>query len=164
MARKGLRTMLPIGSLKARRNRGFTLLELVLAVIVILILVNAATPTFRRPFERLQLRRDAQTLAQLMRYVQARAIAERTPHQINFDFSAKAYWASKGEAAIDGRWGKTFKLPPTIKIAGNLDVDRSFITFYPNANVDQAVIALTNEHGESFNVIAQRKIGYVEIK
>ena len=104
--------ILRIGQLSRGKNKGFTFIELVLVTIIILILVGFIPPLFRKSFSGIQLKETTQNLTQLMRYVQARAIAERKVCRINFDFEQGTFWAE----GIKGRWGKTFNVPLGISI------------------------------------------------
>lgn len=159
--------ILQIGKRARERNKGFTFIELVLVTIIMLILLGFSTPFFKKPFANLQLKRTTQDLMQLMRYVQAKAIAQRELHQINLDFSKSSFWASikkddsSGELRrLSGRWGKTFQTPEGISIAS----ESSVITFYPNGSSDKAEIKISNITGEAFIITTDRTIKYAEFE
>ena len=164
--------ILPIGKRSQPKNKGFTFIELVLVVIIILVLVGLSIPQFRRPFTSIQLRNTCQNLVQLMRYVQAKAIAERRFCRINFDFEKGTFWPtieddiSPGKfKRINGKWGRTFKVPDGISISGDDSfVEASFVTFYPDGSSDKAKIEISDSKGKAFAITTQRAISYVEIE
>jgi len=159
--------ILRIGKRNQLKNKGFTFIELALVAIIILVLVGLSTPLFRRPFSSIQLKNTCQNIVQLIRYIQAKAIAERKFCQINFDFEKGIFWltmeddTSPGEfKRIKGKWGATFKVPDGISI----NSDTSFITFYPDGSSDQARIRIFDSKGKAFTVITQKNFGYVKIE
>lgn len=155
------------GKISLRQNRGFTFIELALATIVILILVGLATPLFRKPFSDLQLKNTGQTIVRLIRYAQAKAIAERRYTRINFDLDQGTFWSTvKNEDSlgqfqrIEGKWGQVFKAPKGTSIY----LERPLITFYPDGSCDQTEIKLSDGKGKDLSISIEKNIGYVNIQ
>ena len=148
---------------------GFTFIELILVAVIILVLIGVSVPIFRSSSSSAHLKAVSQNLAQLMRYAQAKSIAERKLVRVNFDFEQGAFWLSvQGGAVtdtdtferIEGRWGTVVEAPEGITISG----ETPFITFYPDGSSDKTKIKIYNKAGEAFSVTAQRSISYVEVK
>ena len=102
-----------------------------------------------------------------MRYVQAKAIAERKFCRINFDFGKGTFWPTVQDETsptefkkIKGRWGKTFRTPAGISING----ESSSITFYPDGSSEKTEIKISNNEGKTFTITTQKNIGYVKIE
>lgn len=171
---------MPIGKQKPPRNKGpsgFTLIELVLVCVIILILVSLSTPLFRKPFAGVRVRNTCRQLTHLMRYVQAKAIAERRLCRINFNFEQGSFWPvvekdeSPGEfERIEGKWGRTFDLPQGVSISGKILSEAGkagetlVIRFYPDGSSDKAEIKIFGSAEDVFTITTQRNIGYVNVQ
>lgn len=162
-----------IGRLRQRRNKqgrqnaAFTFIELILVVVVILALLGMAVPLFRGVFTGVRLQDSCQYLVQLMRWTQAKSIAERRVYRINFDFEKGTFWLTaqdsednKKFSRIKGRWAKTHKLPEGITAEG----ENAIIAFYPDGTTDKKSIRLSDKRGDSFTITAKRRIGYVRME
>lgn len=150
-------------------NKGFTFIELVLVAVIILVLIGVSVPMFRSSSNSAHLKTISQSLVQLMRYAQAKSIAERKLCRVNFDFGQGIFWLSTQGGAftdmdtferIGGRWGAIVEAPEGITVSG----ETSFITFYPDGSSDKTEIKIYNRAGEAFSITAQRSISYVEVK
>jgi hypothetical protein len=102
-----------------------------------------------------------------MRYVQAKAIAERRLCRINFNFEQGSFWpgVEKEEGPgeferIEGKWGRTFDLPQGVSISGETPV----IKFYPDGSSDKAEIKIFGSAEDVFTITTQRNIGYVNVR
>lgn len=165
--------MLRIGRPKTPKNRGFTFIELVLVSIIILVLVGLSTPLFRRSFSGVQLKQTCQNLTQLMRYLQAKAIAERNILRLNFDFAQGTFWPTVEDEEsvgkfkrIKGRWGATVKAAEGVAIEALEEISVSegvpYISFYPDGSSDKTKIKISDNKGKSFIITTQRIITYAE--
>lgn len=159
--------ILPIGKRPQFKSRAFTFIELILVAALILVLVGASVPLFRKSFSGIQAKDTSQNVVQLMRYAQAKAIAERKLSRVNFDFIEGAFWLSVQDEAspqefkrLKGKWGLTFKAPEGISIEG----EASFITFYPDGTSDKTKIEISDNKASSFTITTQRTIKYVEVE
>lgn len=148
-------------------KKGFTFIELMLVVITIGIILGLSIPLFRRTFTDLQLENLTQSMAQLMRYAQERAIVERFPYRINFDFDKGRYWVAVGSDAFDpntfqrlgGRFGRVYVVPNGISIDG----EDGALTFYPDGRADRGCIYLTDQKQTFYTLTTQGRIGSVKI-
>ena len=149
----------------------FTFIELILVTLIILIFAGLSSPLFRRPFTNIQLKSTSQHLVQLMRRLQAKAVAERQFCRLNFDFTKNIFWPSVkidnsggvSFAEIKEKWGKPFRVPQGLSIS-SIDKDITFITFYPDGSTDQAEIKISDNKGRVFTVSTQKHIGYIKVE
>ncbi|UCB56655.1 MAG: prepilin-type N-terminal cleavage/methylation domain-containing protein [Candidatus Omnitrophota bacterium] len=124
---------------RTKNKSGFTFIELVLVTLIILIVAGLAAPLFRRPFSSIQLKNTSQGIVNLLRYAQARSIAEREIQRIDFD---------------------NFKIPEGISISSESD----FINFYPDGSADKTEIKVSDNKGKTFTITTQRNTGYVKVE
>jgi len=156
-----------IGKRPLLKNKGFTFVELILVTVIILVLVGLSTPLFRKPFRNIQLKNTCRNLVQLMRYGQAKTIAERRLSRVNLDVGKGIFWLTVQDDTspaefkrIKERRGRTFKIPDNISI----DSEISFITFYPDGSSDKAEIKISDNKGKAFIITTQRAIRYAEVE
>jgi Tfp pilus assembly protein FimT len=165
----------PIGRPKILHNKGLTFIELILVAIIIAVLVGLSTPLFKTSFSGLQLKRSCQKLVQLMRYAQAKSIAEREVTRLNLDFDKSTFWLSaQGNNSsaefklLAGRWGKVHTITEAITIEPVDDLpednETAYISFYPDGSIDQAKIKISDEKENGFIITTQRTIRYAEIE
>ena len=92
---------------RIRRNRGVTLLELVVTLAVVAILVAAAAPSFVDFFDRYRLRGAADDAMSLI--ANARTAAVKNNRDINIDFGGTtSNWCIGANAAVDPAAGQPF--------------------------------------------------------
>lgn len=73
-------------------NAGFTLIELVVAISLVLLITAVGAPSFRQLYERSELQRASGEFTNTLRYAQQRAVLERTPIRVVIDVDANAFW------------------------------------------------------------------------
>ncbi|MHB8107230.1 MAG: pilus assembly FimT family protein [Candidatus Cryosericum sp.] len=78
------------------RRKGFTLLELVVTMAIVMILVAIATPTLERYVARVQLRLAGTTLVQDLREMQASAVGEDSFYTMVFVTDENRYYFRQG--------------------------------------------------------------------
>lgn len=121
-----------------KRYLGFTLIEVLLVVVIVTIMVAIATPLFRNTLTTIQVDNTAQDIAQLMRFLQARAAAERITCQLRIDLAAGSYQASQ---LVAGKT-KSSSIGQTKIIPDNTNVvaTKNPIFFFPDGTVDSVTI------------------------
>lgn len=80
----------PSGVRRAR-GRGFTLIELILVMAMLLIVISVAAPSLSRFFHSRRVDAEAQRLLALTRFGQNRAVSRGLPMQLWFDEDLKQY-------------------------------------------------------------------------
>jgi prepilin-type N-terminal cleavage/methylation domain-containing protein len=162
--------ILSIGSLSQLKNRGFTFIELILVAIIISVLAGLTTPLFRKPLRSIRLKNTCRNLVHLMRYAQAKSIAERKLCRINLDLQQGAFWLTEqdedgsfsadGFERLQGTWGRVVYLPDGI----SLSAEAPLITFYPDGSSDRVKLKIFAGEEEHFAITAQRNIAYVQVE
>ncbi len=74
-----------------QRTRGFTLIELSIALLLLTLMFSIAIPRFSELTE-INLRSSARQLAAMMRFLYAEAGFKKTYFSLIFDFSSQSYW------------------------------------------------------------------------
>lgn len=149
------------------QHKGFTLVELVLVTMIILVLAGLSTPLFRGPFRNIQLKNTCGKVQQLIRYLRARSIAERTICRMNFDFEQGLIWPTEEDETAAGEfkrikksWARTYQIAEGISIQG----ETNFITFYPDGKTEQVQITLSDSQGKTYTLTTQKGMGFVKIE
>ncbi len=161
--------ILKVGKHSHLKNKGFTLIEIVLVSIIIVILVGVSSPVFRNSFSGIQAKDACQNLVYLMRYLQAKSIAERVFSRVNFDFKEGLFWASlekkdqPGEfERLKGKWGKAYKIPQGISLSLEAE-DEPVIEFYPDGSSSSVKIKISDNKAAAFSINTQRTIRYEQV-
>ena len=174
--RRGFTPLETFGGVQMKRASltGFTLIELTLVAVIILVLVVLSSPKFRGTFTSLQIDDAAQRMAQVIRYGQHRAIVEERRFRLNLDNTRGVYrllseskdtdgGVSEGMAAafdpIEGRFSDIFPLPDGVAMVS----DAKDIDFYPDGRSGKVTINLKNRDGRELTMRTTGRAGYVEI-
>jgi Tfp pilus assembly protein FimT len=133
---------------KKTNIKGFSLIELLLVVTLLIVLAGLNLPAFKNTYNRLKLENCALNIISLARYAQQRAIVDAANYQLHFDTTKKNYWLTRlagdttqKEERLHGRFSQDFQIPSDI----SADTSADSINFYPNADSDEAIIVLTND-------------------
>ena len=152
--------------LRLRRTSGFTLIELTLVTLLILILAGLSTPLFKKTLSDLSARNASFSICKLINYAQEMAVLERVNYEIAFDFKNSKYRlfklsvSEKPPAYVKaaGRFGKLYGLPQGLKLAGVKDA----VVFYPDGHCDEVNVSVLTKIG-GYSVKAKRFGNMVEI-
>jgi type IV fimbrial biogenesis protein FimT len=74
-----------------RRNRGFTMIELMVVIVVIGITAAMAAPMFTRIIPRIKTKAEARNILNFMREARSRAIAENTQYGVYLNINNRQY-------------------------------------------------------------------------
>lgn len=153
------------GNLKIKSLKGFTFIEILLVVVLLSIVAVLAAPNFSNTYYNFLLSDTSHNLTYLMRYAQARAIAERTIFRLNFDTENSKYWLTKETNPeeeqfknVEGKLGRIFKISEQLKLECDLDA----INFYPDGRIDKTNIYLNNKNEKFFTISTEAQSGYVQ--
>ena len=138
---------LPIGETK--RNRAFTLIEILLCIIILGIVLAIAAPNFSKGYSKLQLNETADDLLTVSRWAQAMAIGQERIYALSFAEDRNSFCLVREKMppnpddhddfeAVKGSLGKKHLVPGSIHM--NVSIDR--IKFYPDGTIDPVSIKL----------------------
>jgi len=144
-------------SLRRLRALGFTLIELTLVTLLVLILVGLSTPLFKKTLSDLSAKNRSFSICKLINYAQEMAVLERKNYKIAFDFKNGRYQLLELSSSdlppaykkTTGRFGRLFGLEQGLKISGA----RNEVVFYPDGHCDDIEVnVLTSTSGYSIIV------------
>ena len=171
----------PIWRLPA--DRGFTLLELAVVLLIIGLLVTVAVPRFT-DLTGTRLESSARRLAALVRYLSGEAAFRSHLYRLHYDLDQQSYWVTVLTTAQnaaefitdDAPLSRPVQLPPSIVFAdvqvpdvGRVNRGQVYTHFYPHGYIDPTVIHLRDQSSRVLTVVipsltgeAQIYEGYVE--
>src|SRR5271170_3694339 len=97
--------------------RGFTLLELLMVMFLILLMAALVAPSLRTFSANRDMDNDASVLVSITQYAQAQAVAQGQTYRLNLDDKAGTFWLTYREelassfAAVMTEEGKQYQLP-----------------------------------------------------
>jgi type II secretion system protein H len=77
--------------------RGFTLVELLVVLTILVLLAALAAPAFTRQYHEAKLQAAARDLVALMRYARSQAVVEGTTYRLNIDRDGGRLWITRYE-------------------------------------------------------------------
>ena len=141
--------------------RGFTLIELLVVIAIVSITLGLVTPVFRKTFSDIQLKTCVQDMVSLIRYAKEHAIVKNTTLRFNLDTKEGSYWLTKKEQDKDvfrrlsGNLGRRYISPSGLQI----ETKENYIDFYPDGELTQAEIRITNPNKKSLTIFLKPNIG-----
>jgi Tfp pilus assembly protein FimT len=97
-----------------RDSRGFTLLELVVTLFVIMVTIGLVAPVISRSSEAIRARSDVAGFSAVLRHARERAITTRQPHFVVVDPANRKITVLQGSA--DGEVKQTRQLSERLKV------------------------------------------------
>lgn len=162
-----MKTMSAAGNeMNCDRNRGFSLLELLVVVLVLGLVLAVAYPSLSRATSTLHLRSAARDVLNSFRYARERAVAEQKTMVVTVDREKRTLRLSNDL----GDGGRTYTLPNDVQIrrltaGGDEAVENSLtIRFLPNGSAEKAEIALGVDAGRTLRVITDSISGGARIE
>jgi prepilin-type N-terminal cleavage/methylation domain-containing protein len=138
----------------AGNERGFTLLELSLVILVMALAVAISYPALTRGSSSFQLKATGREILNLLRYAREKAITEQRPLMVVFDRDKQTVVLADefGEPA------KTIAMPNNVRIArlalpsGELQQGPLAVHFLPNGSAEKAEVQLDSDRGISVRI------------
>jgi len=155
--------------MKKNSSAGFTLLELLFVIMLILILAAVNYPLFRNNLQGLQLSSFSKKLQVLFIYLRDQSIVERKAIYLVIDVENKKYWSEIiGEDGQDVVL-KRYIVPERIEI----ETKNNKIAFYPDGTIDgvdskgetdKVVIKLSSSDNQNVTLTTKGVYGGVKLE
>lgn len=131
---------------RGRPGRGFTLLEVILVTVVLLVAVGMAVPNFTPAWRHMLLKQAARDAAYLIRYAQSRAITHNVPHRVQFSREGHEYRITQAAAGsgtaiaegdetawsgIEGRYGRVQRIHEDFQV----EADPAKVDVLPDGSI-----------------------------
>lgn len=153
---------------KNRRTKGFTLIELVLVISIMMVLALLAMPVFSKIYIDSKLKSSTQAVTWVLRYAYQAAISEGVQYRVHFDSYAGAYWLEKQENGtvpsnfnkINTALIKEKNLPEGVTFKKTEPPD---ITMSPTGLGESACIYLANNNGSVYTIVFSGLTGQVTV-
>jgi len=148
------------------RDRGFTLLELMIVVLVMALVLAVAYPSLSRGTAAIHMRATARDILNVFRYAREKAVTEQTGMQV-------AVLRDKQELVLSddlGDGSQSYALPHDVKIqrlalAGTEVVDGPLIVrFLPNGSAESAEVLLKSDNGSELRIVTDPITGGARVQ
>ena len=132
---------------------GFTLLELILAMLIVCVVLALAAPSLRGFAQGRAVVNTADQLVSLARLAQQQAVSEARTYRLNIEPRDGLYYLSAQDGdqflRIEADWGRAFELGEQISAETDClrDSDGEYLEFYPDGRCTPGAILLTDRTG-----------------
>ncbi len=157
---------------------GFTLVELLVAMVILVIVMAAAAPSFVQMQREASLRAGTRAIMATLNYARSTAASRAVQTRVYFDLEAKQFWMSVQQIDEEGRptadfipertsLGQRFTLARVVEMAvqaedmGNRD--ELYVTFYPDGHADALQVDLRDDAGRQKAIAVEPVTGRVEM-
>jgi len=151
-------------------TRGFTFVELIFIVALIVIVAAVSIPQFKRSFDSLVLQNFISDFTAFAGYAQAKAVSGGSEVRINIDLPQKRLLTEDHIVSQDDSgqpleaWaaGKERRIPDSVSVDLKGGADK--VTFYPDGSSDKAEFGISGRYDKKYTVSVEPGTGYVNVK
>lgn len=156
------------GSNKSYGTFGFTLIELTLVTLIIMVIIGLAAPQFKNSLVSIETNNTVYNLVKLINYAQEMAVIEKLDYKMNIDESEGAYFLTRRKPSgeedeyikVKGRYGRIYRLPNRLSI----ECPDEAVIFYPDGTCTVKDIIIKGRTEEERNVIKIKGyLGEIEV-
>lgn len=149
---------------KRRSSRqGFTFIELMVVIIIIMVLTSISTPLFKNTFAKIQLEQTLRQLQTFIGYLHQRSVIERKVICLLVDNQQKQYWGQMHDSPA--RLGSySFPEKFTLDVKKITNPQDESILFYPDGAIDAVTIEILTPSGRSLSITTEGVYGGAKIK
>jgi type II secretion system protein H len=143
-----------------RRQRAFTLIELVLVLVLAGVALSAVVPSLTASGEARRLRGEATQVLSLLRLARTQAAAEGRPWRLAVDVANRRLWLEAQDGAAFVAADLSLATAVTLERAASVALRRDdgeplpYVTFHPDGGVDAARIRLDGLRGGALQIAA----------
>ncbi|MBW2707977.1 MAG: prepilin-type N-terminal cleavage/methylation domain-containing protein [Deltaproteobacteria bacterium] len=146
-----------------RNHKGFTLIELVVVVSLIVMMIGLTMPKIRNTLLSDALKRTALRMVGLVKNLRDEAVREQRTYGLRLDMVQQQYWvgftAMTEEEQVQARKNAE-KLPPNVEILdvwfkeeGKISEGEAVILFFKKGYIQPSAIHLGDDDGRRFTVV-----------
>jgi general secretion pathway protein H len=161
------------------KNRGFSLIELVIVLIVLSLSISLVTPAFSRFAKTIELKGAVKKVSGILRYCRSEAVQKGKVHQVLFDADLREVRVQSVEPAEDKEGGekreekapqKRYPLPEGIQMrelkipSPQYPSDLPAIEFYPNGGSNGGSILLERQDHKGYRIKIHFLTGMVQVE
>jgi general secretion pathway protein H len=152
------------------KNRGFTLLELLIVLVIIGIGAAFIAPTVARSLTNLKLKTATKQLAAVLRYARSKAVSSKNTTQVIIDIDNARYSAeiSQDKSSTENT-GTSAAFPSSVRfkqVKLGEEIHESGLVqllFYPKGNTSGGEIILENDRYRQYRITIDNLTGKVKI-
>lgn len=140
-------------------DRGFTLLELILVMLILSTVLAMAAPSLRGFFASRKTHDTAAQILALTQFARSQAISEGIVYRLTFDTNERTYWLTAQQAGLfenlETDFGRIFTLPKDIVMElEDLDSEdgETFLKFTPQGTVTAGTVRLIDRAGRALEI------------
>ena len=160
------------------KNRGFSLIELVIVLVLIGVSVALVTPSLSRFSKRVEIKTAAQNISGILRYFRSESVQKGRVYQVVFDADLREVrvQAAEEEEKGEGEKGesktvkKTYPLPAGVQMKDfkisepEFASDLPAIEFYPNGASNGGSVVVDGQDQKGYRIKVHFLTGMVEIE
>lgn len=157
--------------------RGFSLLELMVALTLAVILTAAVVPIYHGSLRSTRIDHAVRDFLAVLRYAQERAVLDCIEHRVEMDDTSDTYWVARRVPTEDGEnafeevtevRGLRATLPQGLDLMrpeARWDADRGvyYVGFYASGACDVATVPLDRKNGAQIEIKTGGNLGRFEV-
>jgi general secretion pathway protein H len=161
------------------KNRGFTLLELVIVLILLSLSVSLVAPAFSRFSKAIELKVAVKKVSAILRYYRSEAVQKGKVYQVLFNPDLREVRGQSVESAEDQEgnekpgepgWQKKYALPEGVQMkevkvsSPQYPADLPVIEFYPSGGSNGGSILLERPDHQGYRIKVHFITGMVQVE